>query len=320
MDEDKTAEYWFDLGKYHSELKNMRSAMECYRKAINIDPYFQPAWVNLGAEFFQQKKYQESIECCQRAIRIRIDDDIPWLTMAANYFELNDDGKSLFCFQKAADLGSEKAIAFLQNARKLHDKLIDAEPVDVTDEIFPKPVTVQPPEEVSNEKVHREKIPIFEGSDHGRYIDKLAGFLLEEGNSLKDDTGGIISFIELFSRLKNEYPSFNGTPGDVLKALERLEKKRLIVGIKELEGSNLKVVEFVPGDLTADPQQVLGIAAIKGMLTIEEIMSETGWEDFRVARVLDVLEQKGIARKSTTYLTGTRWYFPGLKLNLIGQN
>ena len=121
------------------------------------------------------------------------------------------------------------------------------------------------------------------------------------------------------SRLKNDHPSFNGTPADVLKALERLEKKKLIVGIWELGESNFKVVEFMHGNLTADPQQVLGIAVIKGVLTIEEIMSETGWDDFRVTRVLDILEQKGIARKSRTYLKGTRWYFPGLKLTLIGQ-
>ena len=129
---------WFELGKYHSSIRNSRNAIESYKKSVKKDPNLYQAWVNMAAEYFQLKKYNDSINACKQAINIHPEEKGSWLNMAANFFQLNEDGRALFCFQKASELGSEKAQDFLQKAGRLKDKLLDADLIDVELEVLDK--------------------------------------------------------------------------------------------------------------------------------------------------------------------------------------
>jgi hypothetical protein len=312
---ESTAEHWFELGKYHSNLKNARNAIGNYKKAVEIDPTFYQAWSNMGAEFFQLKEFDNAIEACKKAIEAKNDEPHAWLTLAASFFQISDDGRALFCFQQAARFGSQKAIKFLENAKKLGDKLFNATPVNVFKEMIQK----KDADKVKAEIGPAPGMAALDPSDHGKYIENLAGFLLQLGNQLQKSTGGVISFLELFSRLKKDLASFTGTPTDVLEALTYLEEHSLIVGTRTLEGTNFTVVEFVPVDFTPDVQQLLTMASETGMLTVDEVAKQTSWDEFRIKRALDVLEGKGVAKKTTTYKDGTRWYFPGLNLKLADE-
>ena len=308
MKED-TPEYWFELGKYHSKIKNTRSAINSYRKCIKNNPKFFQAWSNLAAEYFQLKDYQNSIECCKEAIRVNEKDKHAWLTLAANYFQLNDDGRASFCFDRASILGSKKAKQFLEKATKLKDKLLKAEVIDVASEIL-EIEEIKPLEneiKAVEERYYRPEPPALGDKD---YIKKLRGFLLEIGNRLIYTTGGIISVLELYSYIKKEYPSFESPPRDVLKALKGLKKNGLIDGIKKL--ADIKIVEFVPSGLTSDLQQILNLAAQKGYLTLEELMAETSWSEYRIMKSMDFLERRHIARKVESYREGKKWFFPTL--------
>jgi tetratricopeptide (TPR) repeat protein len=312
---EETAEHWFELGKYHSNLKNARNAIGNYKKAVEIDPSFYQAWSNMGAEFFQLKEFDSAIDACKRAIEAKNDEPHAWLTLAASYFQISDDGRALFCFQQAARFGSQKAIKFLENAKNLGDKLLNAKPVNVFKEMITKKAADKVKEEVGLMPDLRALNP----SDHPKYIETLSGLLLQLGNHLQKTTGGLISFLELFARLKKDTPTFAGTPADVLEALAYLQQHGLIVGTRTLEGTNFTIVEFVPVDFTPDVQQLLNLASETGMLTVDEVAKQTSWDEFRIKRAIEVLEGKGVARKTTTYKDGTRWYFPGLNLKLAEQ-
>ncbi len=312
-----TAEHWFELGKYHSNLKNARNAIGNYKKAVEIDPSFYQAWSNMGAEYFQLKEFDSAIDACKKAIEAKNDEPHAWLTLAASFFQIGDDRRALFCFQQAARFGSQKAIKFLDNAKKLGDKLLNAAPVNVFKEMIKKKEADRLKAEADKVKAEIGPAPdafALDPSDHVKYIENLAGFLLQLGNHLQKSTGGVISFLELFSRVKKDLASFTGTPADVLEALAYLEEHSLIVGTRTLEDTNFMVVEFVPVDFTPDVQHVLNLASETGMLTVDEVAKQTSWDEFRIKRAIEVLEGKGIARKTTTYKDGTRWYFPGLNL------
>jgi len=312
MEED-TAQYWFELGKYHSSLENSRNAIECYKKCVEKAPKFYKAWSNMAAEFFQLKNYKNSIECCKKAIKIKDNEANPWLTLGANYFQLNDDGRSYFCFHRARVLGSNKAKKFLEKAERLKDKILDAEIIDVAAEILERE-KIEPLEnevEALRERYYKPKPPKFDDKD---YLAKLRGFLLEIGNELIIEKGGIISVLELYSYIKAEYPLFDIPPKEVLKALRALEKNNLIVGIKTLEGSNINIVQFVPSDLTSDLTEILNLAAQHEYLTLDEIISETGWNQFRIMTSIQLLEEKGIVKSEESYREGKKWYFPTLNL------
>ncbi|NMC08607.1 MAG: hypothetical protein GYA24_25585 [Candidatus Lokiarchaeota archaeon] len=51
----------------------------------------------------------------------------------------------------------------------------------------------------------------------------------------------------------------------------------------------------------------------------EGIAKQMSWDEFRILRAIEVLERKGVARKTTAYKDGTRWYFPGLNLKLAEE-
>nr|MDO8088013.1 tetratricopeptide repeat protein [Candidatus Sigynarchaeum springense] len=315
MNQEGTAEHFFELGKYHSNLKNARNAIGNYKKAVEIDPSFYQAWSNMGAEYFQLKEFDSAVDACKRAIEAKNDDPHAWLTLAASFFQTGDDGRALFCFQQAARFGSQKATKFLENAKKLGDKLLSAKPVNVFKEIIKK----KEADKVKAESGPAPGVITLDPSDHGKYIENLAGFLLQLGSHLQKSTGGVISFLELFARVKKDLASFTGTPADVLEALAYLEEHSLIVGTRTLEGTNFTVVEFVPVDFTPDVQHVLNLASETGMLTVDEVAKRTAWDEFRIVRAIEVLEEKGVARKTTTYKDGTRWHFPGLNLKLADE-
>ena len=310
-----TANDWFELGKYHSSIKNSRSAIECYKNCIYKNPRHFQAWNNIAAEYFQLKLYEKSIECCREAIRINQHDKKAWLNLAANYFQLNDDGRAYFCFHRASILGSKKAQKFLEKAKRINDKMINTDMIDITNEIFKEKLKEIKEEKIKEAKIEKRHIPKVPKINEDNYDENLQAFLLEIGNTLIIKTGGVISILELYSYIKSNYPTFNGTPTDIINSLKQLEKKKLIEGTKNLEESNILVVEFIPSELTSDIKTILELASKKDYLTYEDIISEKSWDHYRIERILKFFENKNLAKKVGSYLKGEKWYFPSLEEN-----
>ncbi len=312
---EENAEDWFELGKYHSSLNNSRNAINCYEKCVAKNPYHYKAWSNLAAEYFQLKSYQDSIECCKEAIKINQHDKKAWLNLAANYFQLNDDGRAYFSFHRASILGSKKAQKFLEKAEKMNDKMLNSEMIDVTSEIFEEKVKKLKEEELKEIQIKKRHIPKVPKTDDANYDEVLQSFLLEIGNTLIINTGGVISILELYSYIKSNYPSFDGKPTDIVDSLKKLEKNKLIEGIKNLDEGNIIIVEFIPSELSSDIKAILEIAAKKDYITYDDIISEKSWDHYRIERTLKFLENKNLAKKVGSYLKGEKWYFPNLNKN-----
>lgn len=313
-----TPQYWYELGKYHSSLKNSRSAIKSYKKCVEKNPKFYKAWSNLAAEYFQLKNYEKSIEACKKALIANPNDLNAWLTLGANYFQLNDDGRSYFCFHRASILGSKKAQKFLSKAERLNDKLITAEIINVEAEIssireIEKKKALDKVQVIKKKRFHWPDIP---GPNDQEYLSKLSTFLLELANILIINKGGVISILELYSFIKTHYPLFSGYPEDLLKALKDLEKKGFIVGVKELGASNIKIVEFIPGELSSDLKKIMDLASITEYLTFEEIIAKTSWDEYRIERAMNVLVEKHIAKTIESFREGRKWFFPGLDFKL----
>ncbi|CAD8214671.1 unnamed protein product [Paramecium octaurelia] len=57
----------FITGKSYNRYQD---AIECYEKAISINPKFDLAWNNKGSALNSLNRYQEAIRCCEKAISI----------------------------------------------------------------------------------------------------------------------------------------------------------------------------------------------------------------------------------------------------------
>ena len=56
----RKARVWNDLGNAFDDLDRFDDALPAYRKAIEIDPFFQRAHYNLGLAFFGNHRFREA--------------------------------------------------------------------------------------------------------------------------------------------------------------------------------------------------------------------------------------------------------------------
>ncbi len=147
----------------------------------------------------------------------------------------------------------------------------------------------------------------------GPFYSQLALKILEIGESVKQETGGLIRLGELVLQV-NKGRSMHDLIDikDIEKALRRLEKDQLIPGLRQIPSGEW-IVEFTPTVLDQDVINILGIASRKGWVSLEEIVVRKNWTPERVLRILKGLEELGVARYDDSYRLGQRWYFPGLK-------
>ena len=156
----------------------------------------------------------------------------------------------------------------------------------------------------------KEKAGLKEKVFGGEFYDQLGIELLEIGKKLSSETGGILSLAELMIRVNKLRPGKVVGANDITKALETLVKAKVIPPIKTLP-SGVKIVEFIPANLSEDHETVLNLASREGYITIENLILKTGWSLERANRVLNELVEKGIAIKDTEYMEGTKYWFPG---------
>jgi tetratricopeptide (TPR) repeat protein len=71
MAETKKTRNWFDKGLALGELGKYHEAIECFNKAIEINPHYEYAWNNKGVALDKLGKYHEATECFNKAIEIK---------------------------------------------------------------------------------------------------------------------------------------------------------------------------------------------------------------------------------------------------------
>ncbi|MHA1268710.1 MAG: EAP30/Vps36 family vacuolar-sorting protein [Candidatus Helarchaeota archaeon] len=145
----------------------------------------------------------------------------------------------------------------------------------------------------------------------GTFYNQLGIQILNMAKKKIIETGGIMTLAEVVLRINEGRPTGTVSALDVVRAINILEKAEVIPGIKKLE-SGIKIVEFIPVELTPDQGIILNMASSKGFITLEEIIMNTNWTQDRIERVLQTLLEKNIAKIDQSYATGKKYYFPGL--------
>jgi len=145
----------------------------------------------------------------------------------------------------------------------------------------------------------------------GGFYDLLANEILELGQKLTPENGGIMAISELITKINKMRPGKLVSIDDIYRALEKLINTKLIPPLKTLE-SGVKIIEFTPIEFSPDHDVVLNFASRKGYVTREELLMRTGWSEERIDRCLKFFEENGIARVDKSYAEGTKYWFPGL--------
>ncbi len=168
----------------------------------------------------------------------------------------------------------------------------------------------EPEEEESNESAVDE---VMEDVSYNYFTkDKLIEIISGLGQSPKiKELGGIVDLTKLYSMIKEQEKDMDFSINELFKALKTLKKKGFISDI--VQSGGLKLVEFVPVELTSDPKQLLEIIGTDGVETKESLMRRLNWSDARIEKVLKFLTEKSICKSEKDAIAGYKYYFPGLK-------
>ncbi len=124
---------------------------------------------------------------------------------------------------------------------------------------------------------------------------------------------GLMGLAELIVEVVKRLPQFKSVSySDVIEAVNRVAEHGLIPGIRTLRGG-VKVVELRPLELRRDQSDVINLAALKGYVSIEEVMMNLKWSEDHARQVLTSLVDAGMAIADIRFSTGGRYYFPGLR-------
>jgi tetratricopeptide (TPR) repeat protein len=86
MDADmSTPEEWMDEGNGALALGELERAVDCYRRAVELDPEFFDGWQALGMALVKTNRPAEAVEALKRAVELRPDDQMAWSSLSLAY-------------------------------------------------------------------------------------------------------------------------------------------------------------------------------------------------------------------------------------------
>lgn len=122
---------------------------------------------------------------------------------------------------------------------------------------------------------------------------------------------GLLPISEVFELINTGILKGNAEIKDVIKAMKILDKTNVIEDVKKLDSGTF-MIQFFPIQYTDDQFKVIGLAKKKGFISLEDICVSLEWSQDRALKVLETLEQSGIAKFRESILTGKQWFFPSM--------
>lgn len=128
----------------------------------------------------------------------------------------------------------------------------------------------------------------------------------------KEEIGvGLLPISEVFELINTGILKGNVEIKDVIKAMKILDKTNVIEEVKKLDSGTF-MIQFFPIQYTDDQFKVIGLAKKKGFISMEDICVSLEWSQDRALKVLETLEESGIAKFRESILTGKQWFFPSM--------
>jgi serine/threonine protein kinase len=100
---------WYNKGVVLGELNRNQEGVECHKKVLEIDQKDIDAWYNKGVALGNLNRNQEAVECYNKALEIDSKDSNTWYTKGIILVNLGYLSQSLESLKKAKELGHPKA-------------------------------------------------------------------------------------------------------------------------------------------------------------------------------------------------------------------
>lgn len=94
---------WCNLGDDYIKLNDIKSAIECYEKALEFDSHIIEIYLNIGVAYNKIGEERRAIEYFQKAVEMQPQYGNGWYNLGYSYGSLDDTSKSLCCYEKAIE-------------------------------------------------------------------------------------------------------------------------------------------------------------------------------------------------------------------------
>ncbi|MDR0754393.1 MAG: tetratricopeptide repeat protein [Prevotellaceae bacterium] len=105
---------YYNMGNAYDELGNYTEAIACYQKSLDIDPTAARVYNNMGYSYAGLENYTEAISCWQKAVDIDPTDALSYNNMGSAYYKLGNHTEAIDCYKKAAQLGDKNTQILLK--------------------------------------------------------------------------------------------------------------------------------------------------------------------------------------------------------------
>jgi tetratricopeptide (TPR) repeat protein len=97
-------EFFLEGLNSNSQENQFEKAIECYDKALEIDPEFSEAWFAKGVALHNMQRYNEAIECYDSALALNSQNAAIWAVKGTTLEELGRSDEAAECYGIAAEM------------------------------------------------------------------------------------------------------------------------------------------------------------------------------------------------------------------------
>ncbi len=97
-------------------------AIQCYEKAVEIDPNYVSTWISMGIAYESKKEYDKAIECYEKALELDPNHVSAWYRMGIAYSDKKEYNKAIECYEKSLELDPNYIFAWIdmKDAKEEH--------------------------------------------------------------------------------------------------------------------------------------------------------------------------------------------------------
>ena len=115
----KEAKEWLKKGYSFKRKKEHEKAMECFDKALELEPENGNYWADKGWSLYESGRYEDAIKCYDKAIEIKPKSPRFWNDKGVILDDSKKSDDALKCYEKAIEIRSNYSIAWSNKGRLL---------------------------------------------------------------------------------------------------------------------------------------------------------------------------------------------------------
>jgi tetratricopeptide (TPR) repeat protein len=117
--QNEKATSWSNKGGSLFALGKFSEAIECFDKAIAIDPKHSNSWNGKGVALTSLKQYEKAIECFDKALAIEPRNNVAWQNKGNASAGLGREEEAIRCYDKAISINPQSAYAWHNKGESL---------------------------------------------------------------------------------------------------------------------------------------------------------------------------------------------------------